>query len=207
MPTDSYVSRYSLIVVAAFTFACGVSVPAVAKSPKPKLDRALEDLSDASAAGPVSVIISAKSDCGPLLGRLVNRGQIRGNHPTIHAVTAEMLTTEEVSRFISPPPTTVEGFERFIDWTLRQRAAGAYVCFAIVPTGCDAAVGLLQFRASNDGFSTAEWGFALGSPYWGTSIFVRGAELALEFAFTTVGIHRLEARGGRAQWPRQRRSA
>jgi RimJ/RimL family protein N-acetyltransferase len=194
MPTDSYVSRYSLIVVAAFTFACGVSVPAVAKSPKPKLDRALEDLSDASAAGPVSVIISAKSDCGPLLGRLVNRGQIRGNHPTIHAVTAEMLTTEEVSRFISPPLTTPEGFERFIDWTLRQRAAGAYVCFAIVPTGCDAAVGLLQFRASNDGFSTAEWGFALGSPYWGTGIFVRGAELALEFAFTTVGIHRLEAR-------------
>ena len=27
-----------------------------------------------------------------------------------------MLTTEEVARFISPPPTTVEGFERFIVW-------------------------------------------------------------------------------------------
>jgi len=35
-----------------------------------------------------------------------------------------LLTTEEVSRFISPPPSTVEGFERFIAWTLRQRAAG-----------------------------------------------------------------------------------
>ena len=35
-----------------------------------------------------------------------------------------MLTTEEVTRFISPPPSTVEGFERFIQWTLRQRAAG-----------------------------------------------------------------------------------
>ena len=32
-----------------------------------------------------------------------------------------MLTTEEVSRFISPPPTTVEGFERFIAWTQRER--------------------------------------------------------------------------------------
>src|SRR5262249_39766253 len=41
-----------------------------------------------------------------------------------------MLTTEEVSRFISPPPSTVEGFERFIDWTLRQRKAGTYACFA-----------------------------------------------------------------------------
>ena len=28
-----------------------------------------------------------------------------------------LLTTEEVSRFISPPPSTVEGFERFIAWT------------------------------------------------------------------------------------------
>ena len=34
-----------------------------------------------------------------------------------------MLATEEVARFISPPPTTVEGFERFIAWTHRERAA------------------------------------------------------------------------------------
>ena len=39
-----------------------------------------------------------------------------------------MLTTEEVSRFISPPPTTVEGFERFIGWTARERSSTA-VCF------------------------------------------------------------------------------
>jgi [ribosomal protein S5]-alanine N-acetyltransferase len=105
-----------------------------------------------------------------------------------------LLTTEEVSRFISPPPTTVEAFERFIDWTVLQRAAGTFVCFAVVPTGCDAAVGLFQIRASNDGFSTAEWGFALGMPHWGTGIFAQSAELVLEFAFATLGIHRLEAR-------------
>src|SRR5258708_21383466 len=35
-----------------------------------------------------------------------------------------LLTTEEVSRFISPPPTTADGFEQFIAWTLRQRLAG-----------------------------------------------------------------------------------
>ena len=34
-----------------------------------------------------------------------------------------MLSTEEVSRFISPPPSTVDGFERFILWTHRERAA------------------------------------------------------------------------------------
>ena len=35
-----------------------------------------------------------------------------------------LLTTEEVSRFISPPPTDVEGFERFIAWAQRQRTRG-----------------------------------------------------------------------------------
>ena len=39
------------------------------------------------------------------------------------ALFAAMSSTE-TSRFISPPPATVEGFERFIAWALRQRVAG-----------------------------------------------------------------------------------
>jgi RimJ/RimL family protein N-acetyltransferase len=105
-----------------------------------------------------------------------------------------MLSTEEVARFISPPPSTVEGFERFIAWTHRQRAAGQYVCFAVVPHGSDMAIGLFQIRALDPGFDTAEWGFALGSDFWGTGMFVDGAKLALDFAFDVVGVHRLEAR-------------
>jgi ribosomal-protein-alanine N-acetyltransferase len=105
-----------------------------------------------------------------------------------------MLTTEEVSRFISPPPTTVEGFERFIAWTLRQRSAGAYVCFAVTVTGSDTAVGIFQIRGLERSLETAEWGFAIGSAYWGTGVFEEGAELVMDFAFDTVGIHRLEAR-------------
>ncbi len=105
-----------------------------------------------------------------------------------------MLSTDEVARFISPPPTTVEGFERFIAWTHRERAAGTYICFGIVPEGLDIAVGLIQMRQLELDFSTAEWGFALGSPYWGSGIFIEGASLALDFAFESVGVHRLEAR-------------
>jgi RimJ/RimL family protein N-acetyltransferase len=105
-----------------------------------------------------------------------------------------MLTTEEVTRFISPPPTTVEGFERFILWTHRQRAQGAYVCFAVVPEGYEDAVGLFQVRQLEPGFGTAEWGFALGSPFWGTGVFPEAARLVVDFVFETVGTHRLEAR-------------
>jgi len=105
-----------------------------------------------------------------------------------------LLTTEEVSRFISPPPTTVEGFERFIGWAHRQRRAGSYACFAVTLASDDTAIGIFQLRELEPGFGTAEWGFAIGSPYWGTGVFQEGAELLVSFAFEAVGVHRLEAR-------------
>jgi len=105
-----------------------------------------------------------------------------------------LLTTEEVSRFISPPPSSVEGFEKFIAWTLRQRTAGTYACFAVTLHGFDTAIGIFQVRELEPGFGTAEWGFVIGSQFWGTGVFQEGAELMLEFAFDTLGVHRLEAR-------------
>ena len=105
-----------------------------------------------------------------------------------------LLTTEEVTRFISPPPTTIEGFERFIQWAQREREAGRYLCFAVVPDGYETAVGLFQIRQLDSTFGTAEWGFAIGSAFWGSGLFVSGADLMIDFAFDVVGVHRLEAR-------------
>jgi RimJ/RimL family protein N-acetyltransferase len=105
-----------------------------------------------------------------------------------------MLTTEEVARFISPPPATVQGFERFIGWAMRQRLMGTYACFAVTLAGTDEAIGIFQLRELDPGFGTAEWGFAIGSPYWGSGAFSEGAELVAAFAFDVVGVHRLEAR-------------
>jgi len=105
-----------------------------------------------------------------------------------------MLTTEEVSRFISPPPTTVEGFERFIMWALGERQAGNYACYGVVPAGMTTAVGIFQLRSLDSGFTTAEWGFALGSQFWGTGIFAESARLIVDFAIDVVDVHRLEAR-------------
>ena len=105
-----------------------------------------------------------------------------------------MLTTEEVSRFISPPPTTVEGFERFITWAHHERSLGRYVCFAVVPHGMNTAVGLFQLRQLEAGFASGEWGFAIGSAFWGTGVFGDGARLVVDYAVETIGCHRLEAR-------------
>jgi [ribosomal protein S5]-alanine N-acetyltransferase len=105
-----------------------------------------------------------------------------------------VLTTEEVARFITPPPTSVEGFERFIEYTHRRRSEGQFACFAVVPQGLDTAVGIFQLRALDLEFSTAEWGFALGSPFWGTGLFAKSADLVMAFAFDLLGVNRLEAR-------------
>jgi ribosomal-protein-alanine N-acetyltransferase len=105
-----------------------------------------------------------------------------------------LLTTEEVSRFISPPPTSVEGFERFIAWTHRERTAGRYVCYGIVPAGCEDAVGIIQLRQLGPSMEVAEWGFALGSRFWGTGVFQTSARAVLAFTFAVLGTMRIEAR-------------
>ena len=126
-----------------------------------------------------------------LVGRTVALREMRTSDA---ASLFSLLTTEEVARFISPPPSSVEGFERFIQWAARQRAVGSYVCFAVTLAESDTAIGIFQIRSTEPGFGTAEWGFALGSPFWGTGVFQEGAELVMEFAFATIGVHRLEAR-------------
>jgi len=105
-----------------------------------------------------------------------------------------LLTTEEMTCFTASPPTTLEGFERFITWSQREHEAGRCVWFAVVPDGQGAAIGLFQIRQLQPSCDTAEWRFALGPAFWGSGLFVKGAELVIEFAFEVVGTHRLEAR-------------
>jgi len=106
----------------------------------------------------------------------------------------EQLCTPEVTKFISPPPDTVDGFERFISWTQEQRGQGRFACYGIVPHGMETAVGLVHIRRLDQEFRTGELGFALGSAFWGTGLFAECAELLVDFAFDVVEVTRLEAR-------------
>ena len=55
-------------------------------------------------------------------------------------------------------------------------------------------MGLFQVRQLEPGFASAEWGFAIGSPFWGSGLFLAGAKVVIDFSFSVVGVHRLEAR-------------
>src|SRR6476661_1287980 len=76
---------------------------------------------------------------------------LRELRPDDAASLLSMLSTEEVSRFISPPPTTIEGFKSFIAWMLQQREMGNYICYGVVPSGMTTAIGLFQLRSLEPG--------------------------------------------------------
>ena len=67
-------------------------------------------------------------------------------------------------------------------------------CYGVVPEGMTTAVGLFQLRALEPGFGSCEWGFALGSQFWGTGLFVDGARAVLDFGVDVLGAQRFEAR-------------
>ena len=126
---------------------------------------------------------------------------IRGENVTLREVQESdaeallaMLTTEEVAEFVSPLPRTVDGFSGFIAEARHERTLGSSFCFAVVPDGYEDAMGLFQVRQLEPGFGSAEWGFAIGSPFWGSGLFLAAAKGVLDFSFGVVGIHRLEAR-------------
>ena len=111
-----------------------------------------------------------------------------GDAASLHA----KLTTEQVARFISPPPTSVEAFQEFIRWSHIRRAEGKYICYGVVPDGSEVAVGLFQIQLTAN--EPPEWGFAIGSEFWGTGLFVESAVALMDFAFNEMGLDRLAAR-------------
>jgi RimJ/RimL family protein N-acetyltransferase len=126
---------------------------------------------------------------------------IRGQKVTLREVQESdapallaMLTSEEVAEFVSPLPRTVEGFVGFIAEAHHDRTRGNSFCYGVVPNGYEDAMGLFQVRQMEPGFGSAEWGFAIGSPFWGSGIFTEAAKAVIDFAFGVVGVHRLEAR-------------
>jgi RimJ/RimL family protein N-acetyltransferase len=126
-----------------------------------------------------------------LAGRLLSLRELTtGDAETL----VPLLTAPEVARFMTPTPEAPNWFEAFVTATAQARRAGRYAGFAIVPHGESSPVGLTQIRQVAPGFSTAEWGIAIGSAWWGKGLFEDVGRLILPFAFDTLGANRVEAR-------------
>ena len=105
-----------------------------------------------------------------------------------------MLGPPEVAQYLPPGPTTRAEFETFIAWAQQTHQAGRCISFAVVPRDIEAAVGIFQIWPLQPDFGVAEWGFALGRPFWGTGLFFECAPLVIDFAVEALGVRRLESR-------------
>jgi RimJ/RimL family protein N-acetyltransferase len=110
-----------------------------------------------------------------------------------------LFSDPAVTEYMAPPPPTLAKFAGFVEWSFQQRERGRGICFGIVPEGLDVAIGILQVRL-DPALSGAEWGFVLSHHFWSTGLFSDAANALVEFAFTSMGVERLEARiAGRNQ--------
>jgi RimJ/RimL family protein N-acetyltransferase len=122
--------------------------------------------------------------------RVVLRELRRSDAPAL----CRVARSPEVARHTWPAPPTVEAFERFIEWSWAERAAGRYTCFGVVPRDSIMAAGIFELRPLQPGFFRAELGYFIDKPLWGTGVFHDGARLMADFAFKAVGVHRIEIR-------------
>ena len=122
-----------------------------------------------------------------------SRARLRELRRTDAPALMSLLGVPAVSRFLTPPPKSVDGLSRFIDWSHAGRAMGQVACFGVTPRSSDRLAGLFQVRAIDDHLLTAEWGFFLAPALWGSGLFLESARLVLTFVFDVVGVQRLEA--------------
>src|SRR3954462_10643420 len=125
---------------------------------------------------------------------------LQGDFTTLREVAASdvyalftLFSDPAVTAHMAPPPPTLAKFAGFVEWSHQQRAQGLGACFGIVPEGMTVAVGILQVRLE-PAMSNAEWGFVLSTHFWSTGVFGDAANVLIDFAFTTMGVERLEAR-------------
>ena len=136
-----------------------------------------------------------RADWWAELPELVSREvTLRALGPADAGSLVTTLASPAVEQYISPGPATLDEARGFIDWTHRARQAGRYICFGIVPNGCTELAGLFQIWPLEPTFRTAEWGFALAQPFWGSGLFLHSARLVADFAFGTLGTARIEGR-------------
>jgi len=106
----------------------------------------------------------------------------------------EALEPADLKVAFEPAPGTPDEFRRYVSWIQLQRTEGRAAGFAIVPRGARQAAGLLQIRRADFPGAVAEWGIVLASSHRGTGVASEAARLVAEFAFETLGVHRLETR-------------
>ena len=107
----------------------------------------------------------------------------------------DLLSVEDASRFGIDGPVDDAAVRHFIERATHDRQAGAALTYVVAANNSSSRViGLVQVRALDPAFETAEWEMTLTPSARGSGAFIETARLVASFVFMSLGTHRLEAR-------------
>jgi ribosomal-protein-alanine N-acetyltransferase len=114
--------------------------------------------------------------------------------PVTRSDAKEFLALMQASRNLHEPwispPLTRRGFEAYLARTQRDDHEGLLVC----RNEPAAIVGVINLNNIVRGsFLSASLGYYVGAPYSGLGYMTEGLACAVDYAFNTLGLHRLEA--------------
>jgi len=106
----------------------------------------------------------------------------------------DLLSVEDASRFGLEEGVDDIAVQLFVERAMRDREAGAAFTYVVVNGSVRGVGGLVQVRALDPLFETAEWECTLAPSVRGSGVFIETARLVCGFAFNVIGAHRIEAR-------------
>ena len=153
----------------------------------------LDDIDTAAhAALPAHVILQQWRRLPPVLrgAGVVLRELKLSDAPALMA----MLSSDEVARFITPPPATIAGFVDFVERARDQRLQGQALTLGVVPDGYAAPVGVFQVRRPSPASAWPNGASRSAAPSGVPGCSSRRHALVADFVFDILGARRLEAR-------------
>jgi len=127
----------------------------------------------------------------PLAGRVVT---LREPASSDVGALMDLLSIGDACRFGLEGAVTELSVRQLIDGMRRSRAEGLAFTYVAVVTAARAVVGLIQVRQLEPSFESAEWECVVAPSWRGTAVFLETARLVGSFAFSAVGVYRLESR-------------
>ena len=109
------------------------------------------------------------------------------------AMFAMLCDAESMKYWSSPPVAHLDDALKILGEDLESDAKGNSLCWAVTLKGHDEMIGkciLFQFSHSNH---RAEIGFILNRSYWRQGLMYQALQAVIEFAFTTLKLHRIGA--------------
>jgi len=122
--------------------------------------------------------------------RLLLRPLAEADAPAVFAI----FSHPEVMRYWSSPPfTDMAQAERLVRDSQEGHATSGYRQFGIVRQSDAALLGTCTLFAFHTASRRAEMGYALGRPFWGAGYMHEALTALVDYAFTALDLHRLEA--------------